>query len=96
MKQAAARAGIEVEVKAVPASVFFSGDANNPDTNIRFLADLQMYTVFTGLDPLFFMAQYVSWEIPTKENKWTGRNLTRWRNAEYDRLWRAPRWRWIP
>jgi peptide/nickel transport system substrate-binding protein len=88
VKQAAARAGIEVEVKAVPASVFFSGDANNPDSNIRFLADLQMYTVFTGLDPLFFMAQYVSWEIPTKENKFTGRNTTRWRNAEYDRLWR--------
>ena len=88
VKQAAARAGIEIEVKAVPASVFFSSDANNPDTNVRFLADLQSYTVFTSLDPLFFMAQFVSWEIPTKENKWTGRNLTRWRNADYDRLWR--------
>ena len=88
VKQAAARAGIEIEVKAVPASVFFSADANNPDTNVRFLADLQTYTVFTGLDPLLFMAQFTSWEIPTKDNKWTGRNLTRFRSAEYDRLWR--------
>ena len=88
VKQAAARAGIEIEVKAVPASVFFSADANNPDTNVRFLADLQTYTVFTGLDPLLFMAQFTSWEIPTKDNKWTGRNLTRFRSPEYDRLWR--------
>jgi len=88
VKQAAARAGIEIEVKAVPASVFFSADANNPDTNVRFLADLQTYTVFTGLDPLLFMAQFTSWEIPTRENKWTGRNLTRFRSPDYDRLWR--------
>jgi peptide/nickel transport system substrate-binding protein len=88
VKQAAAAAGIELEVKAVPSSVFFSSDPGSPDTNVRFLADLQMYTVFTGLDPQLFMAQFVSWEIPSRENKWTGRNLTRWRNEEYDRLWR--------
>ena len=88
VKQAAARAGVEVEIKAVPLAVYFSSDTNNPDTNVRFHADLQMYTVFANLDPQFFMAQFVSWEIPTRENKWTGRNLTRWRNAAYDRLWR--------
>jgi len=88
VKQAAATVGIEIEVKAVPVSVFFSSDTSSPDSNVRFLADLQTYTVFTGLDPQLFMAQFVSWEIPTKENKWTGRNLTRWRHDEYDRLWR--------
>jgi peptide/nickel transport system substrate-binding protein len=88
VKRAAARAGVEVEVKAVPLAVYFSSDTNNPDTNVRFHADLQMYTVFGGLDPQLFMAQFVSWEIPTRDNKWTGRNLTRWRNPEYDRLWR--------
>jgi peptide/nickel transport system substrate-binding protein len=89
IKQAASRAGIEVEVKAVPLAVYFSSDTNNLDGNVRFHADLQMYTVFVGLDPQMFMAQFVSWEIPTRENKWTGRNLTRWRNPEYDGLWRA-------
>ena len=88
VKQAAARAGIEIEVKAVQASVFFASDVNNPDTNVRFLADLQTYTTFTGLDPQGFMAQFVSWEIPSRENKWTGRNIARWRNADFDRLWR--------
>jgi peptide/nickel transport system substrate-binding protein len=88
VKQAAVRAGIEVEIKAIPASVFFSADPNNADTNVRFHADLQMYTTFTWLDPQFFMAQFCSWEIPSRDNKWSGRNITRWRSAEHDRLWR--------
>jgi peptide/nickel transport system substrate-binding protein len=88
VKQAAARAGIDMEVKAIPASVFFSADVSNVDTNVRFHADLQSYTVFTGLDPQLFMAQFVSWEIPSKENNWTGRNVARWRSAQFDRLWR--------
>jgi peptide/nickel transport system substrate-binding protein len=88
VKQAATKAGIDLEIKAVPASVFFSADPNNTDTNVRFHADLQMYTTFTWLDPQFFMAQFVSWEIPNRDNKWTGRNVTRWRSPEYDQLWR--------
>src|SRR6266853_3616170 len=88
IKQGAARAGIEMEVKAIPASVFFSSDVSNVDTNVRFHADLQTYTVFTGLDPQLFMAQFASWEVPAKENGWNGRNIARWRNADFDRLWR--------
>jgi len=87
IKQAAARAGIEIEVKAIQASVFFSSDVNNTDTNVRFLADLQTYTTFTSLDPQGFMSQFLSSELPSRENKWTGRNIARWRNAEFDRLW---------
>ena len=43
VKQAAAKAGIEIEIKSVVASVFFSSDAANPDTFPHFYADLQMY-----------------------------------------------------
>ena len=75
VKQAAARAGIEIEVKAVPASVFFSADMNNPDTNVRFLADLQTYTTFTGLDPQFFMAQFVDVGDPHRRRT-SGRGAT--------------------
>jgi peptide/nickel transport system substrate-binding protein len=88
VKQAAARAGVEIEVKAIPAQVFFSNDPGNPDTIARFQADMQTYTSFTGLDPQFFMAQFCSWDIPGKDNRWTGRNITRWRNAEFDTLWK--------
>ena len=90
VKQACARAGIELELKSVVASVFFSSDAANPDTYSHFYADLQMYNVtMNAPDPQVFMAQFVSWEIAGRENKWAGRNITRFRNDQYDRLWRA-------
>jgi peptide/nickel transport system substrate-binding protein len=90
VKQACAKAGIEVELKSVVASVFFSSDAANPDTYPHFYADIQMYTTTMGApDPAQFMIAFVSTEAAAKDNKWAGRNITRWRNEEYDRLWRA-------
>jgi peptide/nickel transport system substrate-binding protein len=35
------------------------------------------------------MNQFTSWEVASAANKWSGRNPTRWRNEEYDRLYRA-------
>src|SRR5262245_63931995 len=35
------------------------------------------------------MLQWCSWEAATRDNKWAGRNTTRWRNEEYDRSYRA-------
>jgi peptide/nickel transport system substrate-binding protein len=35
------------------------------------------------------MNQFVSWEIASKENKWQGRNITRWRSDDYDQAFRA-------
>jgi peptide/nickel transport system substrate-binding protein len=90
IKHACARAGIELELRSVLASVFFSADPGNPDTVGRFEADLQMYAVLMGSpDPQRFMEQFTSWRIASRENKWSGSNNTRWRNDEYDRLWRA-------
>jgi peptide/nickel transport system substrate-binding protein len=90
LKQAAARAGIELELKSVVASVYFSSDVANPDTYGHFYADLQMYNTTMGSpDPAYFMNQFTSWEVASKDNKWQGRNITRWRNEEYDRAYRA-------
>ena len=90
VKQACAKAGIEVENKAVVASVYFSSDVGNPDTYTKFYTDIQMYTTTMGApDPQTFMRQFISTEIASKENKWQGRNITRWRNPEYDRLFNA-------
>jgi peptide/nickel transport system substrate-binding protein len=90
VKQACQRAGIDIEVKAVTASVYFSSDVANPDTYGKFYTDIQMYTTtMTQPDPGTFMEQFASWEIATKENKWSGRNITRWRNDEYDKTFRA-------
>ena len=90
VKQAAAKAGIEVEIKSVVASVFFSSDPANPDTYPHFYADLQMYTNGPNApDPQYFMNQFTSWEAASRTNKWQGRNITRWHNEEYDRAYRA-------
>jgi peptide/nickel transport system substrate-binding protein len=90
VKQACQKAGIEVEIKSVTASVFFSSDVANPDTYSKFYCDIQMYTTtMTQPDPEVFMNQFTSWEVATKENKWQGRNITRWRSEEYDKAFRA-------
>ena len=90
IKQAAAKAGIEIEIKSVVASVFFGSDAANPDNYPHFYADLQMLNESpTQPDAQYFMNRFVSWEFASKANKWQGRNVTRWRNDEYDRLYRA-------
>ena len=90
VKQACQKAGIDVELKAVTASVYFSSDVANPDTYSKFYCDIQMYTTtMTQPDPEVFMRQFASWEMATKENKWQGRNITRWRNEEFDNAFRA-------
>ena len=90
VKQACGKAGIDLELKSITANVFFSSDPANPDTFPRFSTDLQMFTTtMTQPDPQRFMDQFVSWEVASKDNKWAGRNPTRWRNEEYDRAWKA-------
>jgi len=90
VKQAAAKAGFDMELKSVTASVYFSSDASNPDTYTHFYTDIQMYTTtMTSPDPESFMNQFTSWEVAAKDNKWQGRNITRWRSDEYDKVYRA-------
>ena len=90
VKQACQKAGIDLELKAVTASVFFSSDVANVDTYTKFFCDIEMFTTtMTQPDAEFFMNQFCSWQASSKENKWQGRNITRWRNDEYDKLFRA-------
>ena len=90
VKQAAAKAGIDMELKSVTASVYFSSDVANPDTYSHFSTDIQMYTTtMTQPDPELFMNQFTSWEVAAKDNKWQGRNITRWKSEEYDKLYKA-------
>jgi peptide/nickel transport system substrate-binding protein len=49
-----------------------------------------MFTTTMGEpDPEVFMRQFASWEVASKENKWQGRNITRWRSDEYDKKFQA-------
>ncbi len=90
IKQACAKAGIEIELKTVQASVFFSSDLTNPDTYGKFFADIEMYiNTRTGTDPDRFMQQWASWEICQKANGWQLQNKGRWSSPEYDRIFRV-------
>jgi peptide/nickel transport system substrate-binding protein len=85
VKQACQKAGIDVELKSVVASVFFSSDVGNPDTYSKFYADMEMFQIpMSQPDPAQHMRRYISGEVTTKENKWQGRNFPRWVNKEYD------------
>ena len=85
VKQACQKAGIELELKSVVASVFFSSDVANPDTYPHFYADLEMFTTTQGQpDPEEFLKQFLTAERAQKDNKWQGRNLTRYSNPAFD------------
>jgi peptide/nickel transport system substrate-binding protein len=69
------------------ASVFFSSDVANPDTDRKFYCDVQMYTTtMTEPDPGGLLRAFLSSEVASKANKWQGFNVTRWRNTDYDKL----------
>jgi peptide/nickel transport system substrate-binding protein len=90
IKQACQKAGIEIELKSVTASVFFSSDVANTDTYTKFYCDMQMYnTTMPWPDPQPFMDQFLSWQVADKNNKWQGRNVTRWTSDDYDKAYRA-------
>jgi peptide/nickel transport system substrate-binding protein len=87
VKQTCQKAGISIEIKSVVASVFFSSDVANLDTYPHFVCDLQMYTTtMQQPDPAIFMRQFLSAEVASKANKYQGRNIVRWQNADYDKL----------
>src|SRR5262249_5882081 len=90
VKQAAGKAGIDNEVKSGRGAGLFSRGPANLDTYPHFSTDIQMYTTtMTQPDPELFMIAFTSWEVASKENKWQGRNITRWKSEEYDKLYKT-------
>ena len=88
VKQALQSLGIEVELKSIDPSIFFSGDPANTDTLNHFYADLQEF--FTGNDspdPGPHLKWWTCAEIAQKKNNWQSPNYARYCNPEYDRLW---------
>ncbi len=84
-KQACQKAGIDVELKSIVASVFFSSDVANPDTYAHFYSDIEEFQIpMTQPDPALQMRRYHSRFIATKENKWQGTNFPRWVNKDFD------------
>lgn len=80
--------GVEVELKILDASVFFGADPNNPNSRWHFYADLEEYNIGNSSpDPGAYMQSWICAEIAQKSNNWTGNNIERWCNPEYDALY---------
>lgn len=88
VKQALESIGVEVELKAVDSSIFFSPDPTNTNTARHFYADLQEY--YTGSsypDPESYMRWLTCEQVPQQANNWTGSgSIGRWCHPEYDAL----------
>ena len=80
--------GVDVEVKFIDASIFFSGDPENPNTADHFHADMQEFDIISrSPDPIPFLQNWTCDRIPQKENNWlAGFNSPRWCNPEFDAL----------
>lgn len=88
VKQGLQSIGINVELKSIDASIFFSSDPANTDTVEQFNADLQMFTTGnSNPDPSKSMQGFTCATIPTKANNWSGDNYGRYCNPEFDKLW---------
>ncbi|KRQ17046.1 peptide ABC transporter substrate-binding protein [Bradyrhizobium manausense] len=85
IKHACQKAAIDVELKSVVASAFFSSDVANPDTYTRFNADIELLaSLSTQPDPERRMRTFHSRYIPSEESKWQGFNIPRYASRDYD------------
>jgi peptide/nickel transport system substrate-binding protein len=84
--------GIGVTLKAVDASVYFGSMPGNADTLSHFYCDLEMHTLtFASPFPVAYMGRYYSGDpakdIAQKENNWSGANISRYVNKEFNELY---------
>ncbi|HET7036203.1 MAG TPA: peptide ABC transporter substrate-binding protein [Thermomicrobiaceae bacterium] len=91
VKQALTQLGIDVQIKSVDSSVFFSGDPGNNDTYSHFYTDLEMYTNGAGIFPLNWYRRYLSadpdTDVAQKSNAWAGTNVGRYQSDAFNKLW---------
>ena len=82
-----AEIGVDTALRAIDAGAFFSNAAGNPDSVFSFYFDVVMYyDSFTGIDPEAFMATRICDQSPSLANNWTGNNISRYCDPEYDAL----------
>jgi len=79
--------GVNVQLRAIDAGVFFSSDVGNPDTAAKLYADVEMYTTGNDFpDPTNYLAGFTCAEIAQKSNNWKLSNVDRYCNKDYDAL----------
>ncbi|HEU5102615.1 MAG TPA: peptide ABC transporter substrate-binding protein [Roseiflexaceae bacterium] len=87
VKAAWAEIGVNTQLRAIDAGVFFSSDVGNPDTAAKLFADVEMYTTGNDFpDPTNHLSSYTCAEIAQKSNQWKLGNVNRYCNKEYDAI----------
>jgi peptide/nickel transport system substrate-binding protein len=84
--------GVDVELKAVDAGVYFASDPGKPDTINHMYWDAAMYTsTFTSPYPQSYMKSWysgdVSRDVSQKANNWSGTNRNRWISDAYNKAY---------
>ncbi|HKX18968.1 MAG TPA: peptide ABC transporter substrate-binding protein [bacterium] len=87
-----AKIGVGALLKSVDAGVFFSSSPGNNDTYAHFYTDVEMFTsTFGSPFPGTYMGRFYSGDlakdVPQRENNWSGLDITRWVDKEYNALY---------
>lgn len=82
-------AGFAVEIKSVPADVFFTN--TSPDGANHFWADVQMFADNSTPDFTNYLSDWTSKHVASKTNGWSTPNYSRYQNPEFDAIVEALR-----
>ena len=78
--------GIDTEVVHRDAGAFFGGDPAEGESYRRFFGDALMFTEEARVDPQQALSLGLCRSIPTRANDWSGENVARVCDPEYDEL----------
>ena len=84
--------GFKIELEQVDAAIFFDGAEGNEQNNTHFYTDMNMFTSSVSAPPpvLYMIRWYAGedrGEVAQKSNGWSGRNIQRYINDEYDAIY---------
>lgn len=82
-----AQIGVKVNLRNEAAGLFFDGTSASDVSIWKFYADMEMYTNSSRTpDPATYMSSWKSTQIPTADNNWSGGNMPRMVNEEFDKI----------
>jgi peptide/nickel transport system substrate-binding protein len=95
-KQNMADIGINVSIESVDSAIFFDNAPGNEQNNSHFYQDINQFASGVAAPPpVSYMIRWYSGEdrgeIAQESNGWAGRNIQRYINDEYDRIYEQAR-----
>ena len=85
-----AKVGIQVDKKLIESSIFLGPGTDNTNTRRHFYADLEEFAYGNkSPDPGAYMRGWLCQEAAQMKNGWSGPNMSRYCNPEFDALFKA-------